>query len=299
MMQGVGMELRHLRYFVAVARSLHFSRAAAGLNMTQPALSRQIRDLEEELGVRLLHRHGRETSLTPAGRRFFERAQEILALADRSVLEARAAGAELRFGHYGTLWVDRYGPALRAFSKQHPRVRLRAVEKTPVELVQALRDGEVDIALVGPASAALKKEFEVRRLEVLPALVAMGAGHPLAKKRRLDLREMSESPWIVWDEKDFPGREAPLRLAARMAGFEPRVVGRADSVASLFVQLADGRASGYVLPMSRKLPHAGVVFAELRAPGIGLAMDVAWRKGELSKLVRELVELLEKKTPAP
>lgn len=294
------MELRHLRYFVAVADTLHFTRAAERLHLTQPALSRQIHDLEDELGVVLFRRHGHETALTPAGRRFLVHAQEMLELAERAVRDVRQEGSTLRFGHYGTLWVDRYGPALRAFGRQHPKVALRAVEQTPVELVKSLRRGEVDVALIGPSTPALRKEFEVKRLESLPALVALGSAHPLAKKRKLALNELRGTPWIVWDEKDFPGREMPLREAARKAGFEPKVLGRADSVASLFVQLADGAAAGYVLPMSRKLPHVGVAFAEVKPPGIELAMDVAWRReGRPDKTVLNLVDLLATVKPAP
>lgn len=293
------MELRHLRYFVAAAECLHFSRAAAQLHVTQPALSRQIRDLEEELGAALFRRHGTATMLTAAGSRFLGRAREILDLAERAAHEARAAGSELRLGHYGTLWVDRYGPALRAFGKRFPKIALQAVEKTPVELVAALRRGEVDVALIGPAGEELRGEFAVRRLEVMPALVAMSGSHPLAKRRRLALEELRGQSWIVWDERDFPSRVAPLREAAAAAGFEPRIAGTADSVASLLVQLATGRSLGYVLPMTRKIPHAGVVLSELRPPGIGLAMDVVWcRDAAADSPVAALVELLATVRPA-
>src|SRR4051812_3611408 len=132
------MELRHLRYFTAVAETLHFSRAAERLHLTQPALSRQIRNLEEEIGIVLLERHGTRTSLTSAGALFAERARAILAAAARAVDEARSAARLLRFGHYGTLWIDHYAPALRRFSKQHPELMLQSVEQTPAELVKAL-----------------------------------------------------------------------------------------------------------------------------------------------------------------
>jgi DNA-binding transcriptional LysR family regulator len=287
------MELRHLRYFVAVAETLNFSRAAERLNLTQPALSRQIRDLEGDLGVVLFRRQGSSTSLTLAGRRFFGRAREILDLAARAAAEAKDVAASVRLGHYGTLWVDYFGPALRAFAKNSREVVLHAVEQTPVELLASLRRGEVDVALIGPATPEIQKEFEVKRLGILPALVAMGTSHPLAKKRKVSLDELRDSPWIVWDEKEFPGRVTPLRDAAKCAGFEPRIEGKADSVGSLFVRLANSKAAGYVLPMSRKLPHAGVVFSELRSPGISFPMDVVWRREtQQHAAVRELVRLL-------
>ena len=278
MSQHEGMELRHLRYFVAVAEALHFSRAAARLHITQPALSRQIRDLEGEMDVSLFRRHGTVTTLTEAGARFLVRAKEILEMAERSVKEAKEAPQEIRFGHYGTLWVDYYGAALRAFTRRFPKVKLHAIEQTPPELVSSLRRGDVDVALLGPTDRALAKEFVVRRLGVLPAMIAMSAVHPLAMRRKLALQDLRDASWTVWDEKFFPARVAPLREAAADAGFKPRISGAVDSVASLFLQLATSESVGYVLPMSKKLPHAGIVFAELKPPGIGLAMDVAWRR---------------------
>jgi hypothetical protein len=89
---------------------------------------------------------------------------------------------------------------------------------------------------------------------------------------------LRDAAWIVWDERDFPARVAPLWDAAKLAGFAPRIAGKADSVASLFVQLASSRAVGYVLPMTKKLPHAGIVFVELKPPGFAFPMDLAWRR---------------------
>ena len=272
------MELRHLRYFVAVAETLHFSRAAARLHLTQPALSRQIRALEDEIGAPLLARHGVATTLTPAGAALLPRAREVLAAADHAIDAARHAGRRLRLGHYGTLWLDFFAPALRAFCRRHPAVELLTEERTAAGLVDALRRGELDLALVGPATPALRREFAIRPLAELPLQIALGAAHPLAKHRRLALSDLASAEWIAWDEAAFPGRADMLSAAARQAGFHPRVVGSVDGVASLFLRVSTSDAVGYVLPMSRKLPHAGVVFASLRPPGLALTMHAAWRR---------------------
>jgi len=288
------MELRHLRYFLAVAETLHFSRAAVRLHLTQPALSRQIRDLENELGTALFRRHGTATKLTAAGEHFLRRTREILALAERAVDEVKAVSQVVRLGHYGTLWVDYYAPALRVFAKRFPQVSLQAVEQTPVELIGGLRRGEIDLALLGPTEKALGREFAVRRLGGVSAMVAMNVAHPLAKRRCLSMPDLRHAAWIVWDEKSFPGREFPLRKAAAGAGYDPEILGCADSVASLFVRLAtDAKAVGYVLPMSKKLPHTGVVFCKLKPPGIDFEMDAAWdRSADASKHLDALVEIL-------
>jgi len=287
------MELRHLRYFVAVAETLHFSRAATRLHLTQPALSRQIRDLETELGTPLLLRHGTVTSLTPAGSAFLVRTREILAAVDRATAEARTAGRQLRIGHYGTLWLDHFAPALRTYARRFPGRALHTEERTAAGLIDGLRRGELDFALLGTVDAALKHEFATRRLVELPLLIALGAANPLAKRRRLALADLASAEWIAWDEAAFPGRAALLERAAATAGFRPRVVGSVDGVASMFLRVSTSDAISYVLPMSQKLPHAGVVFAALKEPGLVLAMHAAWRRdgdpdGRLAALAAQL-----------
>jgi transposase len=134
------MELRHLRYFVAVAEALHFSRAAARLHITQPALSRQIHDLESELGCRLFHRGANaRTELTPEGHRLLVGAKALLKAAGKLADEVRGQTTRLRLGHYGSLWLDYFSAALRRFAKKHPGVALQPVELTPGALAKRAR----------------------------------------------------------------------------------------------------------------------------------------------------------------
>ncbi len=289
------MELRHLRYFVAVAEALSFSRAAARLHVTQPALSRQIRDLEEELGCRLLRRGlNARTELTPEGQRFLEGARELLDAANKLTDEIRAGAARIRFGHFGVLWLHYFSPALRRFARRQPKVKLDPLELTPRELIAALRRGEVDIALMSRSDAAAHREFASRKLVTYPVQLALSAGHPLAKRRRLKLADLRDARWISWDEKEFPGRKQLLVDACQRAGFKPHVAMETDSMASLFVQVATSELIGHVLPMSKQLPHEGVVFADIDPPGAFVSeLYAAWRKDDprqamLAELVNEL-----------
>lgn len=286
------MELRHLRYFTAVAELLNFSRAAARLHVTQPALSRQIRALEEELGCTLLRRGpNARTELTPEGRVLLEGARELLTGADRLVVAVRDGAARLRFGHYGALWLNHFTPALRRFAARHKRLKLEPVELTPRELPAALRRGDVDLALVGLGDAALRREFHVRVVATYGVLLALGANHPLAKRRKLKLAELRDAEWITWDEREFPGRKQGLVNACRAAGFRPRIVFQTDSMASLFVQVATSQAIGHVVPQTRRMPHEGVVFAEIDPPdSFQSEMNVAWRRADpRAALIEELV----------
>lgn len=285
------MELRHLRYFAAVAETLNFSRAATALRITQPALSRQIRDLEEELGCALLRRgRNARTELTPEGVRLLAGAAEVLEAADALVTDIRSRAARLRIGHYGALWLDYFTPALRRFAKRHPAAVLQPVEINPGALPGALRRGEIEVALLGGTNADLREEFETRRVAAEPAKLVLAATHPLAKRRKIALASLRDVDWVGWDQTEFPGRQRLLTEACRRAGFRPRIVHETDSIASLFVRVATSEAVGYALPMATQLPHQGVVFAEcVPADAIVFEMHVGWRRGDPR---RELIEQL-------
>lgn len=286
------MELRHLRYFVAVAEALNFSRAAAQLHVTQPALSRQVRDLEHELGCLLLRRGANaRTELTSEGRHFLAGARELLAAAGRLTASVHAQGARLRLGHYGVLWLDYYSPVLRRFAKQHPKVVLEPVELTPRELAGALRRGEIDLALVGLTDAGMRKEFQTQQVAAFPAQLALPATHPLAKRRKLRFEELRDADWATWDEKEFPGRKQLLLDACRQAGFRPRIVLETDSMASLFVHVVNNGVVGHVIPQTKNMPHAGIVLTDIDPPtAMTSRMEVAWRRNEpRSALIEELV----------
>lgn len=286
------MELRHLRYFVAVAEQLNFSRAAARLHVTQPALSRQIRDLEEELGCTLLRRGSNaRTELTPEGQVLLDGARRLLDGAERLAAQVRDGAQRLRLGHYGVLWLDHFSAALRRFAQRHRKLKLEPVELTPRELPAALRRGEVDLALVGLGDAALRREFHTRVVSTYSVIIALSASHPLAKRRKLRLSDLRDADWVTWNEREFPGRKHGLINACRAAGFRPRIAFETDSMASLFVHVATTDAVGHVIPATRRMPHEGIVFAELDPPESFISeMSAAWRRGDPRRaLIEELV----------
>lgn len=210
------MELRHLRYFLAVAEALNFSRAAERLRITQPALSRQIRDLEHELGCTLVRRGANlRTELTPEGRRLLDGARPLLDAAEELAGAVRASTRSFRLGHYGTLWLEYFAGGLQRFARKNPTVVLQPVELTPGALPDALRRGDVEVALLGRADAGLRKEFATACVAAVPAQLVLSAGHPLAKRRRLRLEELREAEWVSWDGTEFPGRRQLLVDACR------------------------------------------------------------------------------------
>src|SRR5437867_1808089 len=195
------MELRHLRYVLAVGEALNFTRAAAQLRVAQPALSRQVQDLEEQIGVDLLKRSPRGVTLTAEGKLFLEEVRELLKRADESVEKVRALArgeyGELRVGYAPTPTVELLPPALAAFQKAVPRVKLLLHDLSSDELITGLRDTSLELAImvepIGEQTAGI--EFEV--LLSYPLCVAITAAHPFARLKSITLEMLAAEPVIA------------------------------------------------------------------------------------------------------
>lgn len=210
----------------------------------------------------------------------------------RAVAE-RDEKARLRLGHYGALWIEYFSQAIRRFNRQHPGITTESTELSPAQLAQALRRGELDLALLGLADEGLRREFHTRLICTLPWTIALSASHPLAKHRKLDLTQLRGCRWLAWPEQEFPGRTRRLGEACLRAGFKPNIVGEADGQGSMLARVSTSDCVTCVLPMSRTQPHTGVVFADLKAPGIPFEMHAAWpREPAAAPAVDALVEAL-------
>ena len=219
------MELRHLRYFVAVADDLHFGRAANRLHTSQSSLSQQIRNLETELKVDLLRRVKRHVELTPAGARFLGEARGILAAAERAAGLARgAAREESRKIVIGispeTDWAF-LGKALRLFGEHAPSVEVLFQNLTPEAQIEALRGSRIDIGFVGLPIEAEGIVSEVTGRERLVA--AIPEAHPMARQARIALRDLSGETYALWPRHLSPVRYDQLLAIFRRAGFGPPI----------------------------------------------------------------------------
>src|SRR2546421_2952327 len=221
------MELRHLRYFIGVAEEENVSRAALKLHVSQPALSRQVRDLEDELGFLLLERSAKSVRLTDAGKVFLIEARAVLQRAEDAVKAARAVatggGGELHVGYAPSLTARILSPTLRAFQAELPNVRVRLHDFSTEEMLTGLRDGKLQIAFVVRLSPALLRGLRFEELARDSMCLAVAPKHLLAGRRTVTLAEVAREPLITYSRKDYP--DAHENLAAMFAAIKnkPRI----------------------------------------------------------------------------
>jgi DNA-binding transcriptional LysR family regulator len=219
------VELRHLRYFVAVAEELHFSRAADRLHMAQPPLSAAIRQLEQQLGTELLLRTSREVRLTEAGRRFLDGARRTLAELERAQSDARRAAAgdtgRLRIGFSWSMRFDTLPALGRAMRASHPDVELLTEEMWNARMLPSLRSGAIDAALALCPEIDADFSYEPIRSETLIAVVA--DTHPLAGRESAALNALAGDAFLMFPRELGPRLYDFMVAACRRAGFEPRI----------------------------------------------------------------------------
>jgi DNA-binding transcriptional LysR family regulator len=244
------MELRHLRYFVAVAELRNFTRAAIRLRVAQPALSRQIRDLEEELGARLFERNPRGVRLTGAGAALLPEARAVLQRAREAAQAVRAVArgerGEIHVGYAPTPTVELLPCALHAFQNLAPDVRVTLHDLSTEEMLRGLHDGSLDLCLmVRPAAKALRGlRFEL--LREYPLCVAVSRAHPFARLKRVTVSQLTAEPLLAYARTDYPEYHTLLDDLFRPAVQKYRVVEEQDSASALLASVESGRGIAVV-----------------------------------------------------
>ena len=275
-------DLRQLRYFLAVAEELNFTRAAERLHIAQPPLSAAIRQLEEQLGVSLLHRSTRQVQLTAAGRVLFERGRELIREAEAVFAEVRevesAPTGKLALGVAPAARFELAPALLAACATRAPGVMLYQREDTTGALMHDLRTGRLDLA-VG-FCAADDDGLERERLRDSPAVLHVNADHPLAARPSVGLSELRDEPIVVAGWPDSPGYAAVIVALCRAAGFEPRTV--PDPYPDLGVQAIREGLGVVIYPRTAFAEKVeGSVFVPIE-PRVTLPFDLLWRAGRRS-----------------
>jgi DNA-binding transcriptional LysR family regulator len=293
------MDVRHLNTFVVLAEELHFGRAAKRLNLTQPPLSFQIKQLEEELGAPLFQRTTRRVRLTGFGRAFIEQARSILAgmsdATDAAQLAAYGQVAQLNIGTVATEGSRSHAllvETLRSFARLHLDVRIVLSSMSPPDIIQSLVDGQLEIGVVDlPVNNELVAAETMSRE---PLMLALPRRHRLASQQRIPWRALAHEAVIVSSSAATIGRCAVVSGHLRNLGFEMRSAPEADGLYNALALVIAGLGVTFVPGLPESLKKQKIVVREMQAPQIYLEIAVAYRKGTLSDEGRLFLDVLRK-----
>jgi DNA-binding transcriptional LysR family regulator len=273
------MELRHLRYFIAIAEELHFGRAAARVHITQPPLSRQLKELEKELQVTLLSRNSKVVKLTEAGRIFLDRAKQIQELLDHAVKVTRKA----QRGEFGTLEIGYLGGAafhllpnvLRHFRQNHPEVELRLHEMITSAQLDALLNGTIDVGIMRPSPSL--REYRSERILREPFVVALPMEHKLAGRRAIHISSLADERFVMLPPTRGSNLYHQVLELCLRARFQPRVVQVASETPSVVGLVGAGIGISIVPSSVRRMSISNVVYKPLRGVKTYAEMVMVWR----------------------
>ncbi len=288
------MELRHLRYFVAVAEELHFGRAAARLFIAQPPLSQQIQQLERELGVTLFQRTSRRVQLTPAGEVFLVGARQTMTGLDAAVQAAqRAARGEtgwLGIGFAASATYDLLPAVLHDFRARFPDVALSLMELNAAEQSAALRDGTIHVGFARPHTEEAEMVVEAVLRE--PFLVALPAAHPLTNHKMLSLAMLAGEPFVSFPEKPPPSYAQVVRAVCEGAGFMPHVVQEVREMQTAISLVAAGLGVALLPASVQHLHRDGVVYRPLPDSAPRTELAVVTRKEDAAPALQNFLGIV-------
>lgn len=290
------MELRHLRYFVAVAEALSFTKAAQKLRLAQPSLTRQVRNLEEELGVQLLDRSNNRVVLTEQGRRFLFDSRKVLDLCDESAAAVKGMGkgdpTQLNIGYVANIHYGLLPATLGAFRKLSPRVALNLFDLTSAEQFHALDTRKIDLGFVGLPPIGSPPALLSDCVSHDTILIALPARHPLAGSARVKLASLAGHSFIGMSAKTHPGAREWLLDTCQGAGFAGEILQEADVEPTAIRFVADGLGVALLPEQITGLPHEGVVFRPL-SPPLRRASAIAWRADNRSKPLQDYIQIVK------
>jgi len=299
--EAMSIELRHLRYFLAVADTLHFGQAAERLGMSQPPLSQQIRQLEQLLGAQLFVRSHRRVQLTDAGVLLQAKARGIVQQLDAAVDEVqrvqRGEQGELHIGlTRATPLVPQIPRAIFAYRERYPQVRLQLREKNTLQQIDALLEGRLDVGII--RKRALPPELVAHSLFTDPLALVLHRGHPMLRGRdpatlRLSLAEFAHEPFVGFHRSVGAGIHDQMIALCAAAGFTPRIVQEAGE-ASTLISLAAAGLGAAILPSScDHIQIEGACFVALADKDAHSEVQLAWRREAVTPLIRNFTALLQ------
>ncbi len=274
------MDLRHLRYFQAIAEELSFSRAARRLNVVQPALSRALKELEAELGVELLARTRRVVRLTAAGRLLLEDTALLLERLDATVRRVRRAAegqiGELRLGYIGPPTVPFLGRVLAEYGRRCPEVTIHLEERTPERVWEMVANGRLDLGLTRPVRSHDALGLHTLKLRDERLCAVLPGEHALAHRASLRWEELAEQPLIVLARREGAGLHDEILAACRTAGFAPRLAHTPSVISTVLRYVEAGAGIGVVPECVAELGPAPRMAAVPLRPAQSIPLVLVW-----------------------
>jgi DNA-binding transcriptional LysR family regulator len=295
------MELRHLRYFVAVAEALSFTKAAGVLRLAQPSLTRQVRNLEEEIGVQLLSRANNRVALTPPGRRFLADSKKVLAMCVDSIAAAqrmnRGEATGFNIGYVAKLHYALLAATVGAFRKLCPGSALNLFDMSSAEQYRALNERRIDVGFVGLDPAYGAWDLQSATVGRDHILVAIPAKHALPRQAKVKLADLGGHSFIGMSPDSNPGAREWLLETCASAGFTARILQEATEEAAAIKFVADGLGLAFIAEQFVAKDHPGVLFRALTPP-LRRASKIAWRVDNSAAALREYIRIVKDLTSA-
>lgn len=296
-MSGKAIELRYLRYFIAVAEELNFRRAAERLHISQPPLTRQIQQLESDLGVQLFSRTPRGVELTPAGKVLLDEATNILSLSERATERTQRAGqgqlGRLDIGIFGSGTFEIIPRVILAFRNVHPDVNVVMHNMSKADQIAALRERRLTAGFNRFVAEEADIAREVVRLE--SPMVAVNRTHRYAKKDTVAFRELANEPLILYPRQPRPSFADRTISACHEEGFDPWIVQEVDDAVTAIALVSSGFGLCVVPESARNLKLPGVVYKPLhKAKPMVIDFCVLYRKGDQSPILTSFLEIVRK-----
>jgi DNA-binding transcriptional LysR family regulator len=290
------MELRHLRYFVAVAEELSFTKGAQRLHVAQPALSRQIRDLEEEIGVHLLNRTNKHVELTAEGRSFMADAKRVLVGSNEIVKSvqrlSQRSTSMLNVGYVANLFYDVLSTTLPVFRHSFPTVSINVFDMTCGDQFDALEQGKIDLGFVGLSEPMQERGLQFQCVGAYKTVVALSRTNRLAKKAMVNLKDLEPMFFISLSESSYPFYARWLTRTCRPAGFSPRILQNAQ-IEQTILQSIEANLGVALLPEQvKRLPlPPDVVFRPL-TPTVTTESCIAWKAENSSSALKDYLQIV-------
>ena len=289
------MELRHLRYFVAVADELSFTRGAERLRIAQPSLTRQIRDLEDELGVRLLDRTKKKVMLTKEGEFFLERSKRLLGLSDELIQGVHELDHKVshtvNIGYVANPFHQVLPASLTAFEKEFPDISINLFGIPSAEQIIAVKDGKLDVGFVGLLEPTEDSDLQFLLVGSYKAVAVMPRSNSRAKKGIINLADLAQTFFVAPSEKCYPGYSRWFKSTCEGLGMRAKIVQTVDNDSALIQSIRSGLGVAVLPEQIKEVPHDNVIIKNV-APPILFPSTIVWRKDNLSAGLKAYLQVI-------